>query len=91
MQLKAARDISKDINRITFNIPVYVPNMESAEVESTRLLSFSVRVGEKYLWQTLHEVTIGEYAAPPENLGTPTPAGTCHSNPNYLLLFSREL
>ena len=53
--------------------------MESAEVESTRLLSFTVRVGGK-LWQTLHEVTIGEYEAPPENLGTPTYAGSGHYN-----------
>ena len=73
---KATRDISKDINKLTFNIPVHVPNMESVEVESTRLLSFSVKVGEGHLWETVHEVTIGEYAVPPDNLGTPAGAGT---------------
>ena len=77
MNPKADRDISKDINLLTFNIPVHVPNMESAEVESTRLLRFSVRAGGKDLWQTSHEVTIDEYASPPDSTGIPTPAGTC--------------
>ena len=61
--------------------------MESVEVESTRLLSFSVKVGEGHLWETVHEVTLGEYAAPPpDNLGTPKHAGTYY--PSQLDLFS---
>jgi hypothetical protein len=76
----ATRDVSKEMNKISFKIPVHVMNMDTAEVTAIRQITFAIRMGGKKLWHALHEITIGENVALSGAMGTPTVTSKKMSN-----------
>ena len=69
----ATRDVSQDMNKIDFKIPIHVMNMDTVEVDSMRMLTFIVSRGGRALWHAVHEVTIGA-TVPATGSGVPTVA-----------------
>ena len=68
--------MTDDNNRIQFQVPVHVLNIDSVTNGITRYLSFGIKIGNKKLWSALHEVTIEE----PEEItdvGEPTTIRVC--------------
>eukprot|EP00094_Tigriopus_californicus_P011496 TCALIF_11101-PA protein Name:"Protein of unknown function" AED:0.09 eAED:0.09 QI:0/0.77/0.73/0.95/0.48/0.58/46/1495/2737 len=55
---EAKRDVNNDVNRIQFQVPVHVLNIDSLTNGITRYLSFGLKIGNKKLWSALHEITI---------------------------------
>ena len=52
----ATRDVSKDWNKITFKVPITVANNEFVEVDSKKMIMFSMEVDGLELWVALHEI-----------------------------------
>ena len=48
--------MSKDWNKITFTVPITVANSEFVEVDSKKMLMFSLEVDGLELWVALHEI-----------------------------------
>ena len=56
--------MSKDRNKITFRVPIHVSNNEAVEVDSTKMVKFSLEVDGQELWVALHEILTPAFEEP---------------------------
>ena len=67
----ALRDVTLDLNKIKFTIPVHILNSENVDSGVTRNLAFGIKVDDTKLWSALHEITLRDYQPPGGAVSTP--------------------